>query len=297
VATPNPKRKAGAEAPRSLASIQVDVTTRLGAVAPATTTGITSLDELLGGGLRSGTHLLITGAPGAGKTAFALMLAYMAARARAAVLYTSVGLDETEIVARLTARALHREYQNVSATYGTIWSGHSMQDPALRGPIASCLNTMTKKVGETLHLHSADPMQDVSGLGDHAAFLWTRNERVVVVVDGAEAYSASASGVTGAASYDARICAVGYELSRLAAQGCAVITTCQPESVPYIAPAVTLAAELHGARDPGAKGGKKKSAFGTRAMDLTVFKNRLGPTPSLPLLYMAAASVFEERAP
>src|SRR5262245_42957600 len=93
--------KKPSDAARSLASIQVDVTTRLGAVAPGTTTGMASLDNLLGGGLRSGTHLLVSGGPGIGKTAFALMLAYMAVRAKAAVLYTSVGLDETEIVARL----------------------------------------------------------------------------------------------------------------------------------------------------------------------------------------------------
>src|SRR5678815_2254022 len=96
------------EPARSLASIQVDVTTRLGAVAPATTTGMADLDALLGGGLRSGTHLLVTGAPGVGKTAFALMLAYMAARSKAAVLFSSVGLDDTEVVARLAARAVHR---------------------------------------------------------------------------------------------------------------------------------------------------------------------------------------------
>src|ERR1041384_2956082 len=128
------KRVKKAEPARSLASIQVDVTTRLGAVAPATTTGTAALDTVLGGGLRSGTHFLVSGGPGVGKTAFALMLAYMAARARAAVLYTSVGMDETEIVARLAARAVHREYQNVNATYGTIWVGQSMQDQALRGP-------------------------------------------------------------------------------------------------------------------------------------------------------------------
>ena len=295
-----PKRtKKGPDGPRSLASIQVDVTGRLGAVAPATTTGMASLDTHLGGGLRSGTHLLVSGAPGVGKTAFVLMLAYMAARARTAVLFTSVGLDETEIVARLTARALHREYQNVGATYGTIWSGLSMQDPALRGPISSCLNTVTKKVGEHLHLHAAEPMQDVAALADHAAFLWARNDKVLVVVDGAAAYSASVGGVAGSgASYDARLSLVGYELSRLASQGCAVITTCHAASAPFLAPAVTVAAELRAVREPVPRGGgKKKMLMGARPMDLAIYKNRLGPTPTVPLVYLPAASVFEERQP
>ncbi|HVU04436.1 MAG TPA: DnaB-like helicase C-terminal domain-containing protein [Polyangiaceae bacterium] len=290
------KRAKRAEGPRSLTSIQVDVTNRLGAVAPATTTGIPTLDGLLGGGLRSGTHLLVSGGPGMGKTAFVLMLAYLAARARASVLFSSVGLDETEIMARLTARALHREYQNVSATYGTIWSGQSMQDPALRGPISSCLATVAKKVGEHLYLHAAEPMEDVASLADHAAFLWARNERVVVVVDGAEAYSAGElSGTPGAlGTYDARLCLVAYELSRLAAQGCAVITTCSSENANILEPAATVFAELRGNRDTAPKPTKKKG-IDSRPLDLVVLKNRLGPTPTVPLTYSAAASVLEER--
>ena len=287
------------EVVRSLASIQVDVTTRLGALAKATTTGMASLDGLLGGGLRSGTHLLVAGAPGVGKTAFALMLAYMAARARAAVLFTSVGLDETEVVARLAARAVHREYQNVHATYGTIWAGESLQDPALRGPITSAINTVVKKVGDHLHLHQADPMEDVSVVGELAAELWGRNDRVVVVIDGIEAFSAgSGTGLnpTQGAGYDARLSLVGYELSRLAAQGCAVITTCHSASVPLVAPAATVAAELRPLR-ASSRSMKKKMALDTKAMDLAFLKNRYGPSASLPLLYVAAASVFQERQP
>lgn len=286
------------EGPRSLSSIQVDLTSRLGAVAPATTTGMPTLDALLGGGLRSGTHLLVSGGPGVGKTAFVLMLAYLAARARASVLFSSVGLDETEMMARLTARALHREYQNVNATYGTIWSGVSLQDPSLRGPISTCLATVAKKVGEHLHFHAADPMEDVASLADQAAFLWARNERVVVVVDGAEAYSAGdVSGTVGAlGTYDARLCLVAYELSRLAGQGCAVITTCSSVNAHLLEPAATVMGELRPVREPSPKGVKKKIVE-ARPMDLVIVKNRLGPTPTLPLAYAAAASVFEERKP
>ena len=38
----------------AMAAMQVDVTTHLGAVGPATSTGLPRLDQLLGGGLRSG---------------------------------------------------------------------------------------------------------------------------------------------------------------------------------------------------------------------------------------------------
>ena len=277
--------------------MHVDVRTRLGAASQTTTTGLSRLDALLGGGLRSGMHFLVSGGPGTGKTAFALMLAYMAARARASVLFTSVGLDETEVVARLTARALHREYQNVGATYGTIWSGESMQDQGLRGPIAACLDTVTKKVGEHLHLHAAEPLHDVSVLADHVALLWARNERVVLVVDGVEGYAPpSSTPAHYAAGFDSRVFAVACELSRLAAQGCAVVSTSTLVAAPYVLPAATVAAELAPPRETAGKGGpKKRVQLGARAMDLAVLKNRFGRTPTVPLVHMAAASVFEER--
>jgi hypothetical protein len=278
--------------------VHVDVRTRLGAVTPTTTTGLSRLDATLGGGLRSGMHFLVSGGPGTGKTSLALMLAYMAARARASVLFTSVGLDETEIVARLAARALHREYQNVAATYGTIWSGESLQNEDLRAPITACLDTVTKKVGEHLHLYAADPLHDVSVLADHAAMLWARNERVVLVVDGIEGYAPSGlAGSPAASSFDTRMYLVACELSRLAAQGCAVVSTCSPVAAPYVIQAATVAAELLPAREPAAKSGAKKRAqLGARAVDLCVQKNRFGRTPTVPLQYLAAASVFEERS-
>src|SRR4051812_47012418 len=69
--------------PVSLANIQVDVATRLGAVTKPTATGFSGVDRLLSGGLRPGTVLALTGQPGSGRTSLALMMAYMAARASA----------------------------------------------------------------------------------------------------------------------------------------------------------------------------------------------------------------------
>lgn len=271
----------------------MDVLTRLGAALPTTTTGLPSLDELLGGGLRSGTHLLVSGAPGVGKTAFAVMIAYIAARARASVLLTSVGLDDTEVVARLTARALHREYHNVSATYGTIWSGVSMQDPDLRGPISGCLESVVKKVGENLYLYAASPMEDVAVLADHAAILWAKNERVVVVVDGVEAYATAACGP--GVGFDARMSSVAHELSRIAGQGCAVVTTCDSRAASMVAPATTAMAELRSAPLAGPPD-PERATVAARPAELDLLKNRLGPSRTLPLTFLAAASVFEERA-
>ena len=89
---------------------------------------------------------------------------------------------------------------------------------------------------------------------------------------------------------------MAYELSRLAMQGCAVISTCSTGAAPFFVPAATVTAELRPAREPAPKGAaRKKAQAAARAIDLAIVKNRFGPTPTVPLTYKAAASVFEER--
>jgi hypothetical protein len=271
-------------APRSIVNVQVDVTTRLGSLTTATTTGIAPIDELLHGGLRTGDHCVIAGVSGVGKTALALMLAYMAARSKAATVFAAVALDDTEILARLAARALHREYANVEATYGTIWTGHAMQDPMLRPAVTGSLDTVVKKVGGLLHLHDARPMESTAVIAARASYLWARHERVVIVVDGLEGFAAAGAGDPAAAnaansSYHGRISAVAYELSSLARMGCAVISTCQQINASVVAP------RRKGEIDP----------LKRRGVDCVVTKNRTGPTCTVPLSYFAAGSVFEER--
>ena len=283
--------------------MQVDLTTQLGSVSPTITTGLRALDELLGGGLRPGMLIAVSGAPGVGKTALALMLAYMAARTKAGVLFTSAVLDDTEVLARLTARALHREYQNVDATYGSIWTGEAMQNAALQGPINACIDGVANKVGAHLHLHSARPMESTAMLSAKAALLSARHDRVVAVVDGIEGFAASGDGSTRKAelansSYEGRICQASYELAKLAAGGCSVIVTSQAGTAPLVVPAATVAGELRIVNDPvGRRRVREPIALATRPVDLVVSKNRLGRTGTLPLSYFAAGSVFEERPP
>src|SRR5687767_10279738 len=66
----NPKRpRTGPVVPAALTSMQVDITTRMGALTAATPTGFSRLDRLLVGGLRTGTLMAVCGAPGVGRTA------------------------------------------------------------------------------------------------------------------------------------------------------------------------------------------------------------------------------------
>lgn len=282
--------------------MQVDVTTRMGALSPATPTGFPTLDRALNGGLRSGSLLSLTGGSGTGKTALALLLAYMAARGRAGVVFTSVALDPTEIMARLAARALLREHPELGVHYGAIWSGQAFQDELTRAPVTAAIDTVVKKVGAHLHLHAARPFESTTQLTACAAHLWGRHERVVLIVDGLEAFRASGGSDAAEATlvnqgFESRVSQVAWELRQLAEQGCAVVITGQPRVADLIAPAATLAAELRLLDTPPQAASDRAVWLGARPVELLLTKNRLGTTGLVPLRFMPGAAVFEERTP
>jgi predicted ATP-dependent serine protease len=287
--------KSGGAAGIALTAMQVDVTTRLGAHSPATATGFASLDGMLSGGLRSGTVLAIAGAPGVGRTAFALLMAYMAARAKAGVVFASASLDATEVMARLAARALHREYPDAHTPYGMIWSGQAWQDAATHRAVADSVETVVKKVGAQLHLYRASGLESTNSLAECASQQWSRHERAVLVVDDIEAFSSTGDGSIAHAaaangSMEGRVTSVAYDLRRIADRGCAVIFTTLARHAELVAPAVTLAGELHEVpnvpRDNDA-----------RSMEFAVYKNRIGETGVVPLRFVPGAGLFEEQAP
>ena len=276
----------------ALTAMQVDVTTRLGAHAPATATGFPTLDRMLNGGLRSGTVLAIAGAPGIGRTALALLIGYMAARAKAGVVFASASLDATEIMARLAARALHREHPDAQTPYGMIWSGQAWQDAATHRAVADSVETVVKKVGAQLHLYRATGLESTHSLAECAAHQWSRHERAALVVDDIEAFSATGDGsVSHAAaangSMEGRVMHVAYDLRRIADQGCSVVFTALSRHAEFIAPAATLAGELREIPDAAHE-------HGERAMEFYVYKNRVGETGSVPLRFVPGAGLFEE---
>ncbi len=280
-------------APVPLKSRQIDITTRMGALTPATPTGLRTLDQLLVGGLRTGTFLMLTGAPGVGKSALALFLSYMAARSGAAVLYATASLDETEIMARLSARALHRDWPEANTPYGSIWSGEAWQSPATRGPVGQAVETVVAKVGHRLHLHASAPLEPVENLRDLVSQLWGRHERVLLVVDDLESFSSA--GAAQGEDLLSRVCRAAYGLRKVADQGCAVVATGLPGLVEAAMPAATQAAEIGAPEeDPGIPP-NAPSALGVRGVDLVLTKNRLGPTGEVPLWFVAGAAIFQER--
>lgn len=285
--------------PVSLASVQIDVTTRLGAPSPVTTTGFPSLDNLLGGGLRPGLLVTVMSAPGVGRTTLALFLAYMAARARASTLFTSVGLDDTEVVARLAARALHRERPEIAAAYGAIWTGRALAQPEVRAPLLAAIETVVRKVGSSLHLKRAGSLEPTGILAESAAELWSRSERVVVVVDDIEGYFASSDGNAAKlasvnASLEGRVMQVAFDLKSVAEQGCAVVATALSRHAELVMPASSLALELRPATRES-NGLPNELALGARELDLVVLKNRLGQGGSIPIRMVPGAAFVEER--
>jgi len=256
------------------------------------------LDELLGGGLRPGVLLTLVAPPGLGRSTLALFIAYMAARARASALFTAVGLDDTEMVARLAARALHREAPDIAAGYGSIWSGHALAQPDVRGPLLAAVETVVRKVGSYLHLRRAGSLEATGVLAESAAELWSRHERVVVVVDDLEAYYASSDGNVAKqaavnASFDSRIMQVAFDLKSIADQGCAVVASALLEHVHLVTQASSLVLELRPA-ERALTGLDAELALGARELDLVVLKNRFGGGGTIPLRMVPGAGFVEE---
>lgn len=282
--------------------MQVDVTTRMGALHPATATGLPILDRMLAGGLRTGTLLSVAGSAGVGKTSLALFFAYMAARARAATLFVSPVLDETEVVARLAARALHRDHPESRVSYGAIWTGQAWQDVATHAPVSAAVETVVKKVGSMFHVHKTDGFETTSAIAAAAAELWARHERVVVVIDGIETFSAHVGGdreraAQANAALDNRVGQVALELRRIAEGGAAVIVTALSRHSDLVAAAATLSADLRAIDASGSPLNERHLALGGRPVELVVRKNHAGPTGIVPLRFIAGAATFEERAP
>lgn len=286
----------------SLAAMQVDVTNHLGAVGPATSTGMPRLDQLLGGGMRAGMLVALAGRAGSGRTSVALALAYLAARARAGVVVAGAAVDPTEIVARLAARALHREYPDARTSYGEIWTGHAWADDVSRRPLADAIDTVMKKVGSQLHLFRGTGLETTQALSECVAQQWARSERVVLVVDDVEGFLAMGDGgMTRAAlvngSFESRITQVGYELRRIAEQGACVITTVQSEHLPLLSPAVTQTIELESRELPRLELTDRLEKLGARRLLLRVTKNRVGSTGEVPVSFIPGAGTVEEARP
>jgi archaellum biogenesis ATPase FlaH len=266
--------------PVSLANMQVDIATRLGAATKPIATGFAGIDTLLGGGLRPGTVLALTGGPGSGRTALALMMAYMAARASAGVVFATRGVEETELVARLAARAVRRVYPASEVTYGDILAGGVTANDTVRRAVSDAVETVIQKVGAHLHLARFSAGDTLALLLERSTPLWARYERAVLLVDDIEGIAVSEAG-----DLDTRIAATAYALRQVADQGCAVVLTALDRHAELVAPAATM---LVGVAPGEVDDGKAVS------LALNVRKNRVGGIGRVLVRALFAASEFSE---
>ncbi len=257
------------------------MTTRLGAVSKPTATGFRGLDAALHGGLRHGTLLALTGAPGAGRTSLSLLIAYMAARASVGVVFATRGVDETELVARLAARALRRSYPASEVTYGDILAGHAYADDTVRRAVNEAVETVVQKVGAHLHFARIGPGDTPALLAERSAQLWARYERLLLVVDDVEGLAAAENGT----DFSGRMLNVAYELRALADHGCAVVITALERHSEFVLPAATLAVELEPQPTDDGRG---------VPLDVILRKNRLGAIGRFTLRAVYGASEFTE---
>lgn len=263
--------------------MHVDVTTRLGAMRPLTPTGIRALDSALAGGLRSGSVLAFTGAPGSGRTTLALSLAYMAARTGAGVVFVARSLDDTELMARLAARALRRNYPSSEVTYGEIWSGHAFESDAVRRAVGEAADTVVAKVGAHLHLMRMPHGESLAELPARLVQLWARYERVVVVIDDVENFALSGGDL------DGRVAQAALDAGAVAEKGAAVVLTALSRHADPIAPATSALIAIEPARSEGAA---------PQRAHLRIVKNRIGTTGVHAIdLHVAACEVLDPNTP
>lgn len=255
------------------------MTNRLGAEAKLTPTGFRGLDALLAGGLRAGTVLGVSGAPGSGRTSLALRLAYMAARTQAGVCFTGRGLDDTEILARFAARAVRRTYPESEVTYGDIWSGAAQRSDAVRRAVGAAVDTVVEKIGAHFYLARLGAGESISDVAERCTQLWARYERVVLVLDDIEGL------VTSGSPLDSRLVELGFELKAIADHGCAVVFSVLDRHAELVTSAATALLSIRETEREAGQAGLVR---------LAVVKNRVGPTGTIDLRASFAAGEFEE---
>jgi hypothetical protein len=207
------------------------------------------------------------------------MLAYMAARTQAGVCFAARGLDETELVARLAARALRKSYPSSELTYGDILSGNALTD-TVRSAVSAAVETVVEKIGQHFYF---SPLAGGTSLAEwvkRSFQLWGRHERMVLVFDDLEGLLAPGEPL------DAGLLRVGYELKALTEHGCSVVFTVLDVHTPLIAPTADALVKLSSPVN--------HSAAGPKSLEMQLFKNRLGPTGAVSLEVLFGATEFHE---
>jgi hypothetical protein len=148
-------------------------------------TGLRSVDEILGGGLRERRVYVLAGAPGSGRTSLALRFAHAAASVGCPVLYVSYECEDVELRARLVAAVVKTPYGQMLAPEGLLQVEREQVATAWKryaegGPGARMLITVpgARDVGEAGH--PAGSMAWIRGEAERRARDFGRPPLVIV---------------------------------------------------------------------------------------------------------------------
>lgn len=117
-------------------------------------TGLNALDMLMDGGYTRGTLTVLSGAPGSGKSAMALMSAYFALLAGKTVIYASFEVDWFQVFSRLTS--LHLARKGLRIPFGEAVKGQLSED--MRQRFEDGYIELAAAVGDRLIVNDHDTM-------------------------------------------------------------------------------------------------------------------------------------------
>ena len=214
-------------------------------------TGICQLDASLSGGLRAGDLIGIVGSAGGGKSVVAGQIALDTAKAGAVVVYASVEMPQSELLARWLSLEAFRSadprgdewaigYSDI--LYGRAWRGEGIHNPEQHHRVMERIERARAALSTTDRFLSVHQVAPGSTVEDLRAFVATARERAphdravrttVLIVDPIQRLFASACGGRSGRSAEAinaneteRVGAVAQELKFLAdTEGVAILFT------------------------------------------------------------------------
>lgn len=196
---------------------------------PALSTGLSPIDKQMRGGLRPGDFVAVVGSAGGGKSALIAQIALETAKAGASVIYASVEMPATEIVARWLAReafdtlAPNADVRGDLGYASILYGEHTREDSDVLALVEGARQRLAV-VADRVFIQQVSPGSTVADLRDFVRDARSRRPGpVVLCVDPMQRFYASETeGRKGRAleavnaSETERVGAVAQELKELA---------------------------------------------------------------------------------
>lgn len=267
---------------------------------PVGSTGIASLDLVLGGGLHPEVYVLAA-EPGAGKTTLALQIAdYVARFGSRKVVFVSAEMSAAQIVAKSLSR-LSSEKASAPLTVRDVMrmDAGRIEDikevaETYRAEVAPCIATLDEAVSvhgiASLYASGFDPCEPKPVLVvDYLQIMPSATDAVQTDM---QHHTANMSGLCEIAKIHRVPVIVISSLNRTGRNTSALASLAGTSAIEYGASAV-LFVSVDGESEGEVKANREATM---RPVTLSVVKNRFGSTGDVPLYFKPAESRFMERA-